>query len=227
MPSETVLLIEDDPAIVSGLELNLSLEGYNVLSASDGETGFRVACEHAPDMVLLDIMLPGMNGLEVLRRLRERSPETPVIILSARGEEADKVLGLQIGADDYVTKPFSLSELLARINAALRRQRLQSTEPAIHTVGDATVDLDRRLVARGGVEIAMTAREFELLSYFVRHPGIALSRDRLLDAVWRTDYLTLRTIDNFVGRLRSKLEPDPEEPKHFLTVRGVGYRFEP
>jgi len=120
-----------------------------------------------------------------------------------------------------------LSELLAPINAALRRQRLQSTEPAIHTVGDATVDLDRRLVARGGAEIAMTAREFELLSYFVRHPGIALSRDRLLDAVWRTDYLTLRTIDNFVGRLRSKLEPDPEEPKHFLTVRGVGYRFEP
>ena len=226
MPSETVLLIEDDPAIVSGLEINLSLEGYNVLSAADGETGFRVACEQHPDMILLDIMLPGMNGLEVLRRLRARSPEIPVVILSARGEEADKVLGLQIGADDYVSKPFSLSELLARINAALRRQRLRLAEPSLFHVGDAVIDLDRRVVSRGGEELAMTAREFELLVYFVQHPGIALSRERMLDAVWQTDYLTHRTIDNFVGRLRAKLEPDPEEPRHFLTVRGVGYRFE-
>lgn len=227
MASETVLLIEDDDSIVSGLELNLSLEGYEVVSASDGETGFRVACERDPDLVVLDIMLPGMNGLEVLRRLRERNPETPVLILSARGEETDKVLGLQLGADDYISKPFSLNELLARVNAALRRQRLEAAQPALHVVGDATIDLDRRSVKRGGVEIVMTAREFELLSYFVRHPGIALSRERLLDAVWRTDYLTLRTIDNFVGRLRAKLEPDPENPRHFLTVRGVGYRFEP
>jgi DNA-binding response OmpR family regulator len=227
MPSETVLLIEDDDSIVSGLELNLSLEGYEVVSASDGETGFRVACEREPDLVVLDIMLPGMNGLEVLRRLRERNPETPVLILSARGEETDKVLGLQLGADDYISKPFSLNELLARVNAALRRQRLEAAQPTLHVVGDATIDLDRRSVKRNGVEIVMTAREFELLSYFVCHPGIALSRERLLDAVWRTDYLTLRTIDNFVGRLRAKLEPDPENPRHFQTVRGVGYRFEP
>ena len=227
MPSETVLLIEDDPAIVSGLELNLSLEGYDVVSASDGETGFRLACERDPDMVLLDIMLPGMNGLEVLRRLRDRSPETPVLILSARGEEADKVLGLQLGADDYISKPFSRTELLARINAALRRQRLQSAHPSALSVGDAVIDVERRVVSRDGVEIAMTAREFELLRYFVHHPGVALSRERLLDAVWQTDYLTLRTIDNFVGRLRSKLEPDPEAPRFFQTVRGVGYRFDP
>jgi two-component system, OmpR family, alkaline phosphatase synthesis response regulator PhoP len=227
MPTETVLLIEDDPAIVSGLELNLSLEGYEVLSASDGETGFRVACDREPDLVVLDIMLPGMNGLEVLRRLRERSPETPVLILSARGEEADKVLGLQLGADDYLSKPFSLSELLARINAALRRQRLQAQQPSKLSVGDVQIDLDRRVVSRDGREIVMTAREFELLTYFVSHPGIALSRERLLDAVWRMDYLTHRTIDNFVGRLRAKLEPDPDNPRHFLTVRGVGYRFEP
>ncbi len=228
MASETVLLIEDDPAIVSGLELNLSLEGYRVLSAADGETGFQVACEESPDMVLLDIMLPGANGLEVLRRLRARSPETPVLILSARGEEADKVLGLQLGADDYISKPFSLSELLARINAALRRQRLQTSEStqALYRIGDATIDVVRRLVTRGDREIAMTAREFELLTYFLQHPGVALSRERLLDAVWQTDYLTQRTIDNFVGRLRAKLEPDPEQPQHFLTVRGVGYRFE-
>lgn len=227
MPHETVLLIEDDPAIVSGLALNLSLEGYEVLSAGDGETGYRVACERDPDMVVLDIMLPGMNGLEVLRRLRERSPDTPVLILSARSEEADKVLGLQLGADDYMSKPFSLSELLARINAALRRQRLEAQQPARLSVGDVQIDLDRRVVSRNGDEIVMTAREFELLTYFVTHPGIALSRERLLDAVWRMDYLTHRTIDNFVGRLRSKLEPDPDNPRHFLTVRGVGYRFEP
>ncbi len=227
MASETVLLIEDDPAIVSGLELNLSLEGYQVISAGDGETGFRVACERGPDIVVLDIMLPGMNGLEVLRRLRERNPETPVLILSARGEEADRVLGLQLGADDYMSKPFSLNELLARINAALRRQRLEAAQPSVLHVGDAEVDLDRRSVSRDGEEIIMTAREFELLSYFVRHPAVAMARERLLDAVWQTDYLTLRTIDNFVGRLRSKLEPDPENPRHFLTVRGVGYRFEP
>ncbi len=227
MASETVLLIEDDPAIVSGLELNLSLEGYNVLSAGDGESGYRIACERNPDMVLLDIMLPGMNGLEVLRRLRERSPETPVLILSARGEEADKVLGLQLGADDYISKPFSRTELLARINAALRRQRLQSVQAPCLSVGDAAIDLERRVVDRDGQEIAMTAREFELLRYFVHHPSVALSRERLLDAVWQTDYLTLRTIDNFVGRLRSKLEPNPDEPRFFVTVRGVGYRFEP
>lgn len=227
MPTETVLLIEDDPAIVSGLELNLSLEGYRVLSAADGETGFRLACVRNPDMIVLDIMLPGMNGLEVLRRLRERSPDTPVLILSARVEHADKVLGLQLGADDYMSKPFSLSELLARINAALRRKRLQAAAPPFLHVGDVTIDLARRYVSRAGEEIAMTAREFELLIYFTRHPSVALSRERLLDAVWRTDYITHRTIDNFVGRLRSKLEPDPENPRHFLTVRGVGYRFEP
>lgn len=227
MPSESVLLIEDDPAIVSGLELNLSLEGYQVLTAADGETGYRLACEREPDMIVLDVMLPGMNGLEVLRRLREHSPETPVLILSARVEQADKVLGLQLGADDYIGKPFSLSELLARINAALRRKRLQAAAPALLHVGDVVVDLARRHVSRGGAEIAMTAREFDLLTYFARHPNIALSRERLLDAVWRTDYLTHRTIDNFVGRLRSKIEPDPDNPRHFLTVRGVGYRFEP
>ncbi len=227
MSCETVLLIEDDAAIVSGLELNLSLEGYQVLSAADGETGLRVAGERNPDVIVLDVMLPGMNGLEVLRRLRERSPDTPVLILSARNEEADKVLGLQLGADDYMSKPFSLSELLARINAALRRQRLQAAQPPFLQVGQATIDLARRVVTRAGAEVAMTAREFELLTYFARHPSIALSRERLLDAVWRTDYLTHRTIDNFVGRLRSKLEPDPDNPRHFLTVRGVGYRFEP
>jgi DNA-binding response OmpR family regulator len=227
MANESVLLIEDDPSIVSGLELNLSLEGYEVYSASDGETGLKVAREKQPDVILLDIMLPRMNGLEVLRRLRERDPDIPVLVLSARGEDADKIVGLKLGADDYIAKPFSLHEVLARINASLRRKRLLANDQLVHAFGDVTVDLDSHQVRRGGAEISMTAREFAVLRYFLEHPRVALSRDRLLESVWQTEFLSQRTIDNFIGRLRSKLEPDPENPVHFLTVRGVGYRFEP
>jgi DNA-binding response OmpR family regulator len=227
MANESVLLIEDDPSIVSGLELNLSLEGYEVYSASDGETGLKVAREKQPDVILLDIMLPRMNGLEVLRRLRERDPDIPVLVLSARGEDADKIVGLKLGADDYIAKPFSLHEVLARINASLRRKRLLANDQLVHAFGDVTVDLDSHQVRRAGAEISMTAREFAVLRYFLEHPRVALSRDRLLESVWQTEFLSQRTIDNFIGRLRSKLEPDPENPVHFLTVRGVGYRFEP
>jgi DNA-binding response OmpR family regulator len=227
MPSERVLLIEDDPAIVAGLQLNLSLEGYEVLTAADGESGYRLAVEQAPDLILLDIMLPGVNGLEVLRRLRELDADVPVLILTARGEEADKVLGLTLGADDYVSKPFNLGELRARINASLRRQRLRDAGQSVREFGDVRVDLDRHQVRRAGKDVAMTAREFALLAYFLRNPERALTRDTLLSEVWQTDYLSQRTIDNFIGRLRSKFEPDPERPRYFLTVRGVGYRFEP
>ncbi len=228
MPRERVLLIEDDPSIVAGLELNLSLEGYEVLTAADGEQGYRLAAQKAPHLILLDIMLPGMNGLEVLRRLRTVDAHVPVLILTARGEEADKVLGLTLGADDYISKPFNLAELLARINASLRRQRLREAgEPAVCEFGDVVVDLDRHQVRRAGKDVAMTAREFALLAYFVRNPERAITRDTLLAEVWRTDYLTQRTIDNFIGRLRAKFEPDPDRPRHFLTIRGVGYRFEP
>jgi len=228
MPRERVLLIEDDPSIVAGLELNLSLEGYEVVTAADGERGYQLAAEREPDLILLDIMLPGMNGLEVLRRLRTIDAHVPVLILTARGEEADKVLGLTLGADDYISKPFNLAELLARINASLRRQRLRgSGEQVIAEFGDVSVDLDRHLVRRGGKDVPMTAREFALLAYFVRNPERAITRDTLLAEVWQTDYLTQRTIDNFIGRLRAKFEPDPDRPRHFLTIRGVGYRFEP
>jgi DNA-binding response OmpR family regulator len=168
-----------------------------------------------------------MNGLEVLRRLRERDPDIPVLVLSARGEDADKIVGLKLGADDYIAKPFSLHEVLARINASLRRKRLLANDQLVHAFGDVTVDLDSHQVRRGGAEISMTAREFAVLRYFLEHPRVALSRDRLLESVWQTEFLSQRTIDNFIGRLRSKLEPDPENPVHFLTVRGVGYRFEP
>ena len=227
MPHERVLLIEDDPAIVAGLELNLSLEGYEVLTAADGESGYRLAVDKAPDLVLLDIMLPGVNGLEVLRRLRQLNADVPVLILTARGEEADKVLGLTLGADDYISKPFNLGELRARINASLRRQRLRAADQPVLEFGDVRIDLDRHQVHRAGKDVAMTAREFALLAYFLRNPERALTRDTLLSEVWRTDYLSQRTIDNFVGRLRAKLEPDPDRPRYFLTVRGIGYRFEP
>lgn len=227
MASELVLLIEDDPAIVAGLQLNLSLEGYEVLTAADGETGLQLALERQPDLVLLDVMLPGVNGLEVLRRLREVDAEMPVIVLTARGEDADKVLGLQLGADDYIAKPFNLPELRARLNAALRRQRLRAAGQSVREFNDVQVDLDRHRAQRAGQPVSMTAREFALLAYFLRNPERVLTRETLLSEVWRTDYLTHRTIDNFVGRLRAKFEPDPDRPRYFLTVRGVGYRFEP
>ena len=227
MPSERVLLIEDDPSIVAGLELNLSLEGYEVVTAADGESGYRLAVDKVPDLILLDIMLPGMNGLEVLRRLREIDADVPVLILTARGEEADKVLGLTLGADDYISKPFNLGELRARINASLRRQRRRVTGQSVFEFGDVRVDLDRHQVRRAGKDVAMTAREFALLAYFLRNPERALTRDTLLAEVWQTDYLSQRTIDNFISRLRAKFEPDPDRPRFFLTVRGVGYRFDP
>ena len=228
MASERVLLIEDDPAIVAGLQLNLSLEGYEVLTAGDGESGYQIALDRKPDLVLLDVMLPGMNGLEVLRRLRELDAEIPVLVLTARGDEADKVLGLQLGADDYISKPFNLPELRARINAALRRQRLRvAGQSVVCEFGDVQVDLDRHRAHRAGQPVPMTAREFGLLAYFLQNPERVLTRETLLAEVWHTDYLTHRTIDNFVGRLRAKFEPDPDRPRYFLTVRGVGYRFEP
>jgi DNA-binding response OmpR family regulator len=227
MASELVLLIEDDPSIVAGLQLNLSLEGYEVLTAGDGETGYQLAIDRQPDLVLLDVMLPGMHGLEVLRRLREFDADLPVLVLTARGDEADKVLGLQLGADDYISKPFNLPELRARINAALRRQRLRTGGQSVCEFSDVQVDLDRHRAQRAGQLVSMTAREFALLAYFLRNPERVLTRETLLAEVWHTDYLTHRTIDNFVGRLRAKFEPDPDRPRYFLTVRGVGYRFEP
>jgi len=227
MANERVLLIEDDPSIVAGLELNLSLEGYEVVTATDGETGLAIIEKQQPDLVLLDIMLPKVNGLEVLRRLRQRDQDLPVLVLTARGEEADKVLGLGLGADDYISKPFSLSELRARINAALRRQRVSAAGKAVPAFGDVEVDFDRHIVTRAGTPVQMTAREFGVLAYFLRNPERVITREMLLEAVWKLEFVSKRTIDNFIVRLRSKLEPDPDHPRYILTVRGVGYRFDP
>jgi two-component system alkaline phosphatase synthesis response regulator PhoP len=227
MAKERVLLIEDDPAIVAGLEMNLSLEGYEVLSARDGESGLKQARECHPDVIILDVMLPKRNGLEVLRRIREHNAEVPVLIVSARGEEGDKVLGLDLGADDYISKPFSISELQARLNASLRRTRQRALTPDMEGFSDVQVDFDRHRVTRAGKEVAMTAREFQVLAYFLRNPDRVVTRDMLLHAVWKLEFSTLRTVDNFIARLRAKLEPDPDNPRYLRTVRGVGYRFEP
>ncbi len=226
-----ILVVEDDPSILRGLQLNLGMEGYMVRSAMDGETGLALARSEHPDLLIVDVMLPRLGGLDLIRSVRENDPHTPILVLSAKGQEADKVAGLQLGADDYIVKPFSLKELLARIAAALRRR---GVGPGVHAVssvhrfGEAEVDLvARRLVVRGE-EVALTAREFDLLAFFVSHPGRVYTRDQLTQAVWGARYAgTARTVDNFVARLRAHIGDDAEKPRHLETVRGFGYRFTP
>ncbi|HEX7622052.1 MAG TPA: response regulator transcription factor [Anaeromyxobacteraceae bacterium] len=224
-----ILVIEDDPSILRGLQLNLGMEGYVVRSAMDGEAGLALAKTERPDVLRVDLTLPTLDGLEVIRRLRETDPEVPILIVSAKGQEADKVTGLQLGADDYIVKPFSLKELLARIAAALRRRPARPAAPTgPRRFGEAEVDLiARRLTVRGEV-VALTAREFDLLAFFVGHPGRVYSREQLMQAVWGARYTgTARTVDNFVGRLRAHIGDDAEKPRHLETVRGYGYRFTP
>jgi DNA-binding response OmpR family regulator len=217
---ETVLVVEDDPSIAIGLVRNLKFEGYSVDLAKDGSSGLEKAIAKTPDLILLDLMLPGMNGFEVLREIRRLDLETSVIVLTAKGEEHEKVRGLDLGADDYITKPFGLAELLARVRAVLRRKTQGDPPPSV-TFGDVTVDFrTHRLVVRGtGIDV--TKRELDLLRLFVARAGDALTREEIICRVWGYDYEgTDRTLDNFVSRLRKKLERD-----HIVTVRGVGYRF--
>ena len=225
--SEKLLLVEDDPAILRGLQMNLQLEGYHLLTARDGDEAIRLWRQHRPDLVLLDLMLPKRDGYDILREMRAEDPDTRVLILSARDQETDKVLGLELGADDYVTKPFSLPELLARIRAALRRVRRQAAA-TLQGFGRVTIDPTARRVSVGGKLVELTAREFDLLVHFVTHPGQAFTREQLMHAVWGPDHFgTPRTVDNFVARLRTKLEANPDSSRHFETVRGIGYRFNP
>jgi DNA-binding response OmpR family regulator len=229
--SERILVIEDDPSILRGLQLNLGMEGYAVRSAADGETGLALARSERFDLVVVDVMLPRLGGLEVVRELRVDDPDLPVLILSAKGHESDKVRGLQLGADDYMVKPFSLKELLARIDALLRRRRVRGetgVSRAVKKVGPVELDLTARRVAVNGTPIELTAKEFDLLAFFVAHPDRVHSREQLMEAVWGSRYFgTARTVDNFVARLRAHLGDTAEEPKHLETVRGVGYRFNP
>ena len=222
--ADRILLIEDDPNILKGLELNLSLDGYQVRAAMDGTTGLSIAGEWKPDLIVLDIMLPGLSGYEVCRELRRRGSNVPVLILSAKGTEMDRVHGLDLGADDYMTKPFGLHELLARVKALLRRSRPPDADK-VRTFGDVEADFGAGEVRRRGAPVEMTARELQLLQYLISREGRVVTRQMILDAVWGEGYFgTERTVDNFITRLRQKLD-DPDEPVHFLTVRGMGYRF--
>lgn len=223
---ETVLIIEDDPTMLIGLRDNFEFKGYKVVTANDGEKGLNAALNSKPDLILLDIMLPKINGYEICRLIREEKLAMPIIMLTAKGEESDIVLGLNLGADDYVTKPFSIKELLARAAAFLRRSKKE--EQDIYAFGDLQLDIAARRLTRKNKEIELSPKEFNLLEYFVKKPGRALTRDEILNAVWGYDcVVTSRSIDRFVTTLRNKIEPKPERPIFIHTIRQVGYRFEP
>ena len=221
-----ILVVEDEPNMVAGLRDNFEFEGYEVITARDGIEGLERALAESPDLVVLDVMMPRMSGLEVCKQLRAKRASIPIIMLTARGQEVDKVVGLELGADDYVTKPFSIRELLARVRAILRRTAAVPKNQDQHSFGDVEVDLHRRRVLRSGKLLDISSKEFELLKYFICHSGETLSRDRLLEDVWGYDnYPSTRTVDTHLVRLRQKLEPDPEQPQYFLTVHGTGYQF--
>lgn len=222
-----ILIVEDDESITLGLELNLQAEGYAVSVAVDGESGLNRALGGDIDLVVLDVMLPKMNGFEVVRAMRARDCATPVIMLSARGAETDKVMGLELGAEDYITKPFGLAELLARVKAVLRRGGIRRREQGqVVRAGDLVIDQDTREITREGAPVALTATEFDILWCLVEASNRPLSREEILARVWGPEHHgTLRTIDNFILQLRTKLEADPADPQHICTVRGVGYRF--
>ncbi|MGB9417034.1 MAG: response regulator transcription factor [Acidobacteriaceae bacterium] len=221
-----ILVVEDEPNMVVGLRDNFEFEGYEVITARDGVEGLQLALEESPDLVVLDVMMPRMSGLEVCKQLRAQRASIPIIMLTARGQEVDKVVGLELGADDYVTKPFSIRELLARVKAVLRRTSVLPKELDQHTFGDVEVDLRRCRVVRSGKALDVSSKEFELLKYFICHAGETLSRHQLLEDVWGYEhYPTTRTVDTHLVRLRQKLEPNPEQPQYFLTVHGTGYRF--
>ncbi|MGQ0508136.1 MAG: response regulator transcription factor [Myxococcaceae bacterium] len=220
-----ILIVEDDLSILTGLSMNLRFEGFEVVQAQDGKLGLQKALDERPDLLVLDIMLPEMNGYEVVKELRRRGNDIPVVMLSAKGQEQDKILGLDLGADDYVSKPFGLQELLARIKAVLRRRY----RPAESTIdfGASSVDVQGKKAYRAGTAIELTAQEFRLLLHFVTNPGRTFNREELISGAWGFDYAgTARTVDNFVRQLRQKFEPDPEAPRYFTTVRGLGYRFD-
>jgi DNA-binding response OmpR family regulator len=222
-----ILIIEDEHDLVKGLKINLSDEGFEVDWADNGIEGLRKAIEEDPDLIILDIMLPGMNGLDVCRELRQKNIVTPIIMLTAKGEEIDKVVGLEIGADDYITKPFSVRELIARIKARLRSSgRAEKKIPEVYSFGDIEIDFPGFKVRRKGKEVDLTSLEIEILRYFIIHQGKVVARNDLLNKIWGYEsYPTTRTIDNHILKLRKKIEDDPSHPKHIISVYGGGYRF--
>jgi two-component system alkaline phosphatase synthesis response regulator PhoP len=260
--SQAILIVEDDESIATGLALNLRLSGYTATVVQHGRAALEHMASDSADLILLDINLPEMNGLEVMNELRQSGNTTPIIVLSAREDEFDKVAALRLGADDYVTKPFGLAELMARVDAVLRRAggNARATPPSVpvavgatmeapgeaagsaageavprvappradaHRFGDVTLDTATHEVTRNAEPVKLTPLEFDLLCFLVKNPTRVFAREALLRQVWKQSSGTLRTVDNFVAQLRSKLEIDPERPRHFITVRGSGYRFDP
>ncbi len=221
-----ILIVEDEPNMVAGLRDNFEFEGYQVLTAPDGVAGLERALSESPDIVILDVMMPRMSGLDVCKQLKAKKPSMPIIMLTARGQEVDKVVGLELGADDYVTKPFSIRELLARVKAVLRRAGTVPKQGEKFAFGEVEVNLRSCQVSRKGKALEFSSKEFELLKYFLNHPGETLSRDRLLEDVWGYDrFPTTRTVDAHIVRLRQKVEPKPDDPRFILTVHGTGYKF--
>ena len=232
MSRGTILIVEDDRDIRAGLADALESDGYRAATAADGKQGLALARQQPFDLILLDIMMPGLSGYDVCREIRRRDAVTPILMLTAKGGEVDKVVGLELGADDYITKPFGVRELLARVAAALRRRRAREAPrddlPDELAFGAARINRKTYRGRRGKIEFAIPAREMRLIEEFVRHPDEALSRDRLLNDVWGVDYGgTTRTLDQHVAQLRKKIERTPDAPAVLLTVHGVGYRYQP
>ncbi len=221
-----ILIIEDDPAVSKGLEISLKKENYESLTESDGEKGYQRALKVKPGLILLDIMLPNKNGFDICKDLRLNGHNFPIIMLSAKAEEADKVIGFELGADDYVTKPFSVKELMARVKAILRRRSVILNEFANFSFDDVTLDFAKLEAKKGNKKIEMSLKEYEILKYIIRHEGNIVSRNDLLDEVWGYEsFPTTRTVDNYILMLRKKIETDPSHPKHILTFHSAGYKF--
>ncbi|MFI4913346.1 MAG: response regulator transcription factor [Sedimentisphaeraceae bacterium JB056] len=222
--NETVLIVEDDPAMLRGLKDNFEFAGYNVVTASDGEAGLEAAFDNAPNLIILDIMLPKINGYEICRLIRKEKLETPIIMLTAKGQEEDIIFGLKTGADDYVTKPFSIKELLARSEVMLRRQKKE--KETVYEFGDYKLKPAAGILEKNNAAIELTPKEFRLLEFFVKNQGRVLTRDSILNTVWGFNvFVTARSVDRCVTTLRNKIENDPHNPCFISTVRGIGYRF--
>ncbi len=221
-----ILVVEDDKALVRGLTDNLKEEHFDVISAGDGTSGYELARKEKIDLLILDLLLPGMDGLEVCKKLRTEHVQTPILMLTSKKQEVDKVLGLELGADDYLTKPFGMRELVARVRALLRRQSAVLTELAECAFGDVYVDFRKQEARKGKKSIEMTAKEYELLKYFAEREGEVITRGQLLDDVWGYEVTpTTRTVDNYILSLRKKIETNPSKPQHILTVHTAGYKF--
>jgi len=224
--NSTILIIEDDPALQRGLRDNFQDQGYKVLTASTGDQGLELALSAGPDLLLLDIMLPGINGYEICQAVRREGLDYPIVMLTAKGQEGDIVRGLELGADDYVTKPFGIQELMARVKAFLRRHR--SAETSVFHFGPCVLDRVSHQFQKGGRVVKLTSKEYQLLEFFLENPGKAMTRGTIMNKVWGSSIMvTQRSVDRCVTTLRAKVEDDPHSPAHIITIRDVGYRFEP